>query len=1052
MFVSSTFSDMKEERNALQRKVFPKLRKLCMEHGFRFQAIDLRWGVSEEAGLDQQTMKICLEEIERSQRVSPKPNFIVLLGDRYGWKPLPYEIPADEFEEIKKVVSPSDKEFLFWEGDVLEDDQLKKRDGWYCRDENAVPPVYCLKPRFVDYDEDDYDEEIKKARDLEYKEWEDVEKRLKTILLNAIDKLGWDKDDSRRFKYESSATEQEIIKGVLNLPEDGSLSEKHVFSFMRTIKGKKGIPFDDHSKDFFDFTAAGTIDASAEEKLFALKDKIDDKLPSSNIFDYETKWERKGVNNLHIKNLCKDVYYSLEKVIMEQVNEFKEVSTLKWEINTHINHGKKMTEIFVGQKEILQRISDYIEIQNTQPLVIYGESGFGKSTVIAKAYENSKFRKRHIILRFIGATPNSMNHFFLLKSLCEEITKFYGADKTLIDQSNDLEFEFRRCIALANKEKQLVIFIDDIDLLTDQGLHEINYWLPERLPNYVKIIVSTSDKNWLFQARQKISHNNLIYLKKMEKKDGIKILEAWLSKNGRTLKKSQFKELINNFCLNGFPLYLKIAFEEAKLWKSYHQISLPKDIKFLIKNFLTRISNPSNHGNILVRKSLCYLASSRRGLSEDEIIGLLSIDDEFYQYFLKNSKHEINEKKIPIVLWIRLYHDLKPFLLEKTEDNNILFAFYQNIFFDVIEEEFLKNENTEYNQKIIEYFKIMPNSSSYNKPNLRKISELPYQLVLTRKWKDLSNLLANLEFLSNILEINDYEVYKLWRKIEENSIFTISKTYEYVFQNMNLYLNYLPVLSHFLSETDHYDESFWISDYILKSNMDVNTHNLDEIAFIFNLQAMLFYNRGSEQDFEIAMILLRNAEGIYRSLGDIRNLSSVLNNQATILSSVGLIDDAEQIIDEQIDLCKNINNIISSNLLGNKAVILKEKGYLDDALELHEKEEEICNKIGDLNGLQICLGNQANLLIEKKLNNKAMKLLIRQEEICRSLNKCSSLSNCISNQAFLFFSEKKYENALYLIQKQKKIAIKIKSEKQLMIAKSSEQIIIDMIGSNEAKY
>ena len=31
----------------------------------------MRWGVSEEAGLNQQTMKICLEEIERSQKVSP---------------------------------------------------------------------------------------------------------------------------------------------------------------------------------------------------------------------------------------------------------------------------------------------------------------------------------------------------------------------------------------------------------------------------------------------------------------------------------------------------------------------------------------------------------------------------------------------------------------------------------------------------------------------------------------------------------------------------------------------------------------------------------------------------------------------------------------------------------------------------------------------------------------------------------------------------------------------------------------------------------------------
>ena len=100
IFVSSTFSDLKAERNALQEKVFPRLRELAAAHGCRFQAIDLRWGVSEEAALDQQTMKICLGEIERCQKITPRPNFIVLLGDRYGWRPLPAEIPADEFEQI----------------------------------------------------------------------------------------------------------------------------------------------------------------------------------------------------------------------------------------------------------------------------------------------------------------------------------------------------------------------------------------------------------------------------------------------------------------------------------------------------------------------------------------------------------------------------------------------------------------------------------------------------------------------------------------------------------------------------------------------------------------------------------------------------------------------------------------------------------------------------------------------------------------------------------------------------------------------------------------
>src|SRR3990170_8265845 len=98
IFVSSTFADLKAERDALQRSVFPRLKELCERSGARFQAIDLRWGVSQEAGLDQQTIPICLTEIERCQKLTPRPNFVVLLGDRYGWRPPPPRIPAAEFE------------------------------------------------------------------------------------------------------------------------------------------------------------------------------------------------------------------------------------------------------------------------------------------------------------------------------------------------------------------------------------------------------------------------------------------------------------------------------------------------------------------------------------------------------------------------------------------------------------------------------------------------------------------------------------------------------------------------------------------------------------------------------------------------------------------------------------------------------------------------------------------------------------------------------------------------------------------------------------------
>ena len=87
VFVSSTFSDLKEERNALHRDAFPALETFCLRHGFQFQAIDLRWGVPTEAGLDHRTMRICFEEIRRSQELTPRPNFLILLGSRVRRRP-----------------------------------------------------------------------------------------------------------------------------------------------------------------------------------------------------------------------------------------------------------------------------------------------------------------------------------------------------------------------------------------------------------------------------------------------------------------------------------------------------------------------------------------------------------------------------------------------------------------------------------------------------------------------------------------------------------------------------------------------------------------------------------------------------------------------------------------------------------------------------------------------------------------------------------------------------------------------------------------------------
>jgi hypothetical protein len=65
----------------------------------RFQAIDLRWGMRDDAALDQQTMEICLRDIDRCQQIGIKPYFIALLGNHYCWRSLPLRIPT-EFDAL----------------------------------------------------------------------------------------------------------------------------------------------------------------------------------------------------------------------------------------------------------------------------------------------------------------------------------------------------------------------------------------------------------------------------------------------------------------------------------------------------------------------------------------------------------------------------------------------------------------------------------------------------------------------------------------------------------------------------------------------------------------------------------------------------------------------------------------------------------------------------------------------------------------------------------------------------------------------------------------
>ena len=81
IFLSSTFSDMDEERTALVR-LFHKLKLEANKRCATISLIDLRWGVTVSESRTGKVLSVCLNEIENS-----RPFFIGLLGSRYGYTP-----------------------------------------------------------------------------------------------------------------------------------------------------------------------------------------------------------------------------------------------------------------------------------------------------------------------------------------------------------------------------------------------------------------------------------------------------------------------------------------------------------------------------------------------------------------------------------------------------------------------------------------------------------------------------------------------------------------------------------------------------------------------------------------------------------------------------------------------------------------------------------------------------------------------------------------------------------------------------------------------------
>lgn len=629
-FISSTFDDMKKERNLLQ-EVLSELANDYSQQGWQIESIDLRWGISEEAGLDNKTMRICKEELRRCQELSPKPNFVLLLGNRYGWIPLPEIINYKEGSSLLSQMNNSERKLFY---------------DWYKLDENALPEgEYVLQRRGGKY----VNQEV----------WEtDVE----TPLLKIFAKHS--SHSSSLFGL--SATEQEIQMGALSVEN----AQEHVLGYFRNISDISELPNDIQKK----YNETGADASSKTEKLENLKRSLNKTIGTNNRIDLQLTYAQYQTQQFN-DEFKKIIERKLRDIIQNTIESFKDNI---WENNLHMAMAAEEAKSFVGREKDLNYIDNYIKNKYIhKTLWIKGESGAGKTALLAKIATN--YSKSHdVICRFCGRTQMSINNEDLLTTLWLDINNldiatrdkcpngFYPIWKQFQER---LEGNINKLKGRALYKRPILIVIDAIDQVNKNESDDCNsffskmLWLDCELAENVKVIISSTD-----ELKFKIENPHFEYydLKNMGG-NSIRMVDNILHNKNRTLTAKQHQDIEGIVSSSDkSAIYLQVLGSYLCGITSNEDISnTPNELSNLIILILDSLSRPERHGKIIVSKVLSWLAFENIGFTQDEVIDLLSSDKDFCVFFKANSKHDLSLKKgekIPIIFWSRLLHDILPFL------------------------------------------------------------------------------------------------------------------------------------------------------------------------------------------------------------------------------------------------------------------------------------------------------------------------------------------------------------------------------------------------------
>eukprot|EP01127_Copromyxa_protea_P007759 TRINITY_DN1769_c0_g2_i1.p1 TRINITY_DN1769_c0_g2~~TRINITY_DN1769_c0_g2_i1.p1 ORF type:complete len:1372 (+),score=255.43 TRINITY_DN1769_c0_g2_i1:36-4151(+) len=619
-----------------------------------------------------------------------------------------------------------------------------------------------------------------------------------------------------------------------------------------------------------------------------------------------------GAKTYTTPELAVMVLQDLQKMLDEDFPLQDMPTPLEQERVAHQGFQKLRSRVYIGREEYFSAISDHVNSAATCPIVVTGESGSGKSSLMCNWAKRlaERMPSKVIITHFIGCTTQSTDLPSLLRRIMGEMKEKLGITRDIPNDAKQIPSEFREWLLEADHRGGFVLVLDALNQLTDLDAHALK-WLPETFPKNIRVVLSALPGECMRQTRlRKWKTLKIEPLTILERK---KLVEKYLGNFGKTLSETQIRN-VTMPQQSSNPLFLRTLLEEIRVIGTFESLDrrieyylTARNILDLFSHVLERLEN--DYGNI-VQDTLSFLWLSKKGLTETELISVLSVSPAVWAPF----HAAMDEYLISRSGFLGFSHD---FLRQAVEHK------YMHCNYDI----------DDLASDLISYFR---NNEEYSQ---RAVDELPHLYLKIDDFGSLSTMISSVKYFQyfNSPE-NQLDFYRYWRLCEANG----RQPAKMIVDNLTSEQWPSEVLSKvgaFLQEIASYEEA----EEILRETINVIKQE----------------SRGNSQNSE-------KSQNVYDMLSVARaqaNLGYCLRMKGKYKEAVPLYQEALKVMENKLSssdplLAETINSLAMlyrymgeyelAEPLYNRALQIRTKIY-ESVGEIHQDIAQSYNSLGCLN-------------------------------------------------------------------------------------------------------